>query len=63
MDLSVLPFENPTMAARIELMPLAYFTAHLRYGVGLATTPIFIRIFSKESHNRRRVHAAETQPI
>jgi hypothetical protein len=32
MDLLVLPFENPTMAARIALMPLAYFIAHLLYG-------------------------------
>ena len=63
MDLLVLPFENPTMAARIALMPLAYFGAHLMYGIGLATTPLFIRMFSRKDNNGRRVHAAETQPI
>jgi hypothetical protein len=63
MDLLVLPFENPTMAARIALMPLAYLGAHLMYGIGLATTPLFIRMFSREDNHRRRVHATETQPI
>ena len=62
MDLVVLPFENPTMAARIALMPLAYFGAHLMYGIGLATTPLFIRMFSSDG-NRRPVHTAETEPI
>jgi len=67
MDLVVLPSMNPTMAARIALMPPAYFIAHLLYGFGLATTPIFIRVFSregqKERHQRRSVRAAQTQPI
>jgi uncharacterized membrane protein YagU involved in acid resistance len=63
MDLLVLPFENPTMAARIALMPLAYFLAHLLYGVGLATTPGLVRTFSRQTHDRSGVHAAETQPI
>jgi hypothetical protein len=63
MDLFVLPFANPTMAARIALIPLAYFIAHLLFGFGLATTPIFIRAFTKEGHDRGRVHAAQTQPI
>ena len=48
MDLYVLPATNPTMAARVALMPQAYFSAHLLYGVGLAMTPAFIRTFSKE---------------
>jgi uncharacterized membrane protein YagU involved in acid resistance len=51
MDLYVLPFTNPTMAARVALMPSAYFIAHLLYGVGLAMTPAFIRTFSKERLN------------
>ena len=28
MELVVLPYMNPTMAARIALMPMAYFIAH-----------------------------------
>jgi len=63
MDLLVLPLMNPTMAARIALMPLAYFIAHLLYGFGLATTPVFIRTFAKEREHRRSVRAAQTQPI
>jgi hypothetical protein len=68
MDLFVLPYENSTMAARVALMPLAYFIAHLLYGFGLATTPAFIRKFSKERHEQeRRAHgrtrAAQTQSI
>jgi uncharacterized membrane protein YagU involved in acid resistance len=63
MDLFVLPLANPTMAARIALIPLSYFIAHLLYGFSLATTPIFIRAFTKEDHNRGRVHATQTQPI
>src|SRR5216683_3207610 len=52
-----------TMAARIALMPLAYFIAHLLYGVGLAMTPAFIRTFTKERLNHGRERVAETQPI
>lgn len=64
MDLIVLPFMNPTMEARIALMPLAYFIAHLLYGFGLATTPSLIRAFTKEERGlRRSVRAAQTQPI
>jgi uncharacterized membrane protein YagU involved in acid resistance len=53
MELVVLPYLNPTMAARIALMPLAYFIAHLLYGIGLGMTPIFIRTFSRKSHHHR----------
>ena len=63
MDLFVLPLTNPTMAARIALMPQAYFIAHLLYGVGLAMTPAFIRTFTKERPNHGRERVAETQPI
>ena len=54
MELVVLPYMNPTMAARIALMPLAYFVAHLLYGIGLGLTPLFIRAFSGRRHERRR---------
>ena len=69
MDLYVLPYQNPTMAARVALMPLAYFGAHLLYGLGLGMTPAFVRTFSKErrldkeSHDHRSAHAAQTQSI
>jgi len=48
MELVVLPYTNPTMAARIALMPLAYLIAHLLYGIGLGLTPIFLRAFSRK---------------
>jgi hypothetical protein len=69
MDLYVLPYQNPTMAARIALMPLAHFGAHLLYGLGLGMTPALVRTFSKErrldkeSHDHRSAHAARTQSI
>ena len=55
MDLVVLPYMNPTMAARIALMPMAYFVAHLLFGIGLGLTPLFIRAFSGKVDDRRRV--------
>jgi hypothetical protein len=54
MDLVVLPLANPTMAARVAFIPLAYFIAHVLYGLGLSTTPIFIRTFSKQRNRRMR---------
>ncbi len=48
MELFVLPYENPTMAARMALVPPGYLIAHLLYGLGLGTTPAFVRTFSKE---------------
>jgi uncharacterized membrane protein YagU involved in acid resistance len=63
MDLVVLPFMNPTMAARMALMPLAYFIAHLLYGIGLGMSPIFIRTFSRKRHGHRMERAAEAVPI
>jgi len=63
MDLLVLPYENPTMSARVALMPLQYFGAHLLYGFGLGLTPAFIRMFTKESSTHRMVRTAQTQPI
>jgi uncharacterized membrane protein YagU involved in acid resistance len=55
MDLLVLPLVNPTMAARIALNPFTYFIAHVLYGIGLSTTPIFIRTFTKERHHHHRM--------
>lgn len=69
MELYVLPYQNPTMAARIALMPIGYFGAHLLYGLSLGMTPVFVRAFSKErrhdreSHERAHPHAAQTQSI
>jgi uncharacterized membrane protein YagU involved in acid resistance len=69
MDLIVLPYENPTMAARITLEPVAYFISHILLGLGLGMTPVFIRAFSRErrhdSESRGRAHpsAAQTQSI
>jgi hypothetical protein len=50
MELYVLPFLDPIMAARIALMPIAYFVAHVLFGVGLGITPLLVRALS-----RRRV--------
>jgi uncharacterized membrane protein YagU involved in acid resistance len=64
MELVVLPYMNPTMAARIALMPLAYFIAHLLFGIGLGLTPIFVRTFSRKRHDqRRKERPAEALPI
>lgn len=63
MELLVLPFMNPTMAARIALMPLAYFIAHLLYGIGLGMTPIFIRTFSGKRRDHRVEREAEALPV
>ena len=64
MELVVLPYMNPTMAARIALMPLAYFIAHLLFGIGLGLTPVFVRSFSRKRHNQRRMaRRAEPLPV
>jgi uncharacterized membrane protein YagU involved in acid resistance len=62
MDLFVLPSMNPTMAARMALMPLAYFIAHVLYGIGLGMTPVFVRRFSRKRDDRR-MERAEALPI
>jgi uncharacterized membrane protein YagU involved in acid resistance len=62
MELLVLPSMNPTMAARMALMPLAYFIAHVLYGIGLGMTPVFVRRFSRKRHHRR-TERAEALPI
>jgi hypothetical protein len=50
MELYVLPFLDPTMAARIALMPVVYFVSYVLFGIGLGTTPLLVRALS-----RRRV--------
>ena len=63
MDLAVLPFWNPTMASRMALMPIAYLAGHVLFGIGLGTTPIFVRAFSRERRSRSsRIRAAQAQP-
>ena len=47
MDLYVLPFLDPTMEARIALMPVAYFVVYVLFGVGLGTTPLLVRALSR----------------
>lgn len=47
MELYVLPFLDPVMEARIALMPIAYFVAHVLFGVGLGTTPLLVGALSR----------------
>jgi uncharacterized membrane protein YagU involved in acid resistance len=63
MELVVLPNMNPTMAARVALMPMAYFVAHLLYGIGLGMTPIFVRTFSRKRDDHRVESPAEAFQI
>jgi hypothetical protein len=65
MDLYVLPVMDPAMAARITLMPMAYFVAHVLFGIGLGMTPLFIRAFTRRSgrHAQRIEHPREPLPI
>ena len=49
MELYVLPFLDPTMAARIALMPVAYFVAHVLFGIGLGVTPLLFRALTRQS--------------
>jgi hypothetical protein len=63
MELLVLPYMNPTMAARIALMPLAYFIAHLLLGIGLGLTPVFVRTFGGKGREDRRRMARRTEAL
>ena len=63
MDLYVLPFMDPTMAARIALMPMAYFVAHVLFGIGLGMTPLFIRAFSGTRGRGTRRIEHPSQPL
>lgn len=58
----ILPLENPTMAARTALIPQAYFIAHVLFGAGLATTPAFLRAFSRERRSRNTMPARRILP-
>jgi uncharacterized membrane protein YagU involved in acid resistance len=58
----ILPLENPTMAARTALIPQAYFIAHVMFGAGLATTPAFLRAFSRERRSRDPMPARRILP-
>jgi hypothetical protein len=53
MVLYVLPFMDPTMAARIALMPIAFFIAHVLFGIGLGLSAVFVRAFSRSCRPRR----------
>jgi uncharacterized membrane protein YagU involved in acid resistance len=63
MDLLVLPLTNPTMASRVALIPLAYFIAHVLYGLGLAVTPILVRAFSRDDRHHRKIREEEAHAI
>ena len=63
MGFYVLPQMNPTMAARMALMPLGYLAAHILFGVGLAMSPGFMRMFVREHPDRVRVRTQQILPI
>src|SRR5579862_2541604 len=51
------------VAMDLALMPIAYLAAHVLFGIGLGTTPIFVRAFSRERRSRSsRIRAAQAQP-
>jgi len=65
MELYVLPVMDPTMAARVALMPMAYFVSHVLLGIGIGMTPLFIRAFTRRPGRptRRIEHPPEPLPI
>jgi hypothetical protein len=64
MDLYVLPQTDPTMAARIALMPMAYVFAHVLFGIGLGLSSVFVLTLSRRPRERRGVeYAREALPI
>ena len=65
MELYVLPFLDPTMAARIALMPVMYFAAHVLFGIGLGTTPLLVRAIARRHvrETSRMRHPAEPLQI
>ena len=63
MELWVLPVWDPTMGARVALMPWAYFVAHVLFGVGLGTASIFLRTLSAAPHQRHLKQPAQAQAV
>jgi hypothetical protein len=63
MNLYVLPFMDPTMAARVALMPMAYFIAHVLFGIGLGTTPLFIRAFTPRTGRQTQLLEKLSEPL
>jgi hypothetical protein len=63
MELWVLPLWDPTMGARVALMPWAYFGAHVLFGVGLGTAAIFLPTLSAASHQRPLKRSAQAHAV
>jgi hypothetical protein len=63
MELWVLPLWDPTMGARVALMPWAYFVAHVLFGVGLGTASIFLRTLSAARHQRPLKRPAQAHAV
>jgi hypothetical protein len=63
MELYVLPFMDPTMAARVALMPIGYFVAHVLFGIGLGMTPLFIRAFTRRPGQETQRIDRPTEPL
>ena len=63
MELWVLPLWDPTMGARVALMPWAYFAAHVLFGVGLGTASIFLRTLSRGHHQRSLERPAQAHAV
>jgi hypothetical protein len=64
MELYVLPTLDPTMAARVALMPVAYFVAHVLFGIGLGITPLLVRALSGGKRVRETVRMErQVEPV
>ena len=63
MELYVLPFLDPTMAARIALMPIAYFVAHVLFGIGLGITPLLVRALSRRRARETPRMERQAEPL
>ena len=59
MELYVLPFFDPTMAARMALMPVAYFVSNVLFGIGLGLSAVFVKAFGRPRHRHRVEEHAE----
>ena len=63
MELWVLPLWDPTMGARVALMPWAYFVAQVLFGVGLGTASIFLRNLDVGNHRRSLERPAQAHAV